>query len=154
MLGIESAAAQPALAGAPSRDPLPPVHDLIPAGKVCSFPVAVDSVVQNETATLFMNGRLLITGASIERITNVATGKSIVVNASGPIKITFGETFLTARAEGRTLFGLFAGDAGPVVPGLVLTTGLVVITQDFETGRITSFSHSGGTTENLCQTLG
>ena len=148
-----SLTAQPALAGAPSRDPVPPFHDLFTAGTVCPFAVAVDGTFQNETATSLANGTLLISGASFERITNMTTGKSVVVNASGPIKITFGDTFLTARAEGRTIFSFFAGDVGPAVPGLVLTTGLVIVTQDFETGHITSFIHPGGTTENLCQTL-
>jgi hypothetical protein len=151
---VFSFTAQPALAGAPSRDPIPPFHDLFTAGTVCPFPVAVDGTFQNETATSLANGTLLITGASFERITNMTTGKSIVLNASGPLKITFGDTSLTARAEGRTLFSFFAGDVGPAVPGLVLTTGLVIITQDFATGRITSFTHAGGTTENLCLTLG
>ena len=149
---VLSSSVQPALAGEPLRVPLRTVHDVFAAGVVCPFAIAVDSVTQNETATIFMNGRILITGALTETITNLATNRSVVVNASGPVKIT-GDSVVTVMAEGRGVFALFASDAGPSAPALLLTTGLVVVTIDGATGRITSFVQSGGTIENLCQTL-
>jgi len=83
----------------------------------------------------------------------VTTGKSIVVNASGPLSITFGSTSLTAKAEGRTLFSFFPGQLGPnSAPGLILTTGLAIYVLDLGTGAVT-FTHNGGTTEDLCQAL-
>jgi hypothetical protein len=149
---VFSLTTQPALAAAPSRESVSEPADLA-AGTACSFAVQVGSVKQNETATTFSNGRVLITGASIVKLTNVSTGKSIVVNASGPVSLIFGATSLTATARGRTMVSFRPGDVGPFVPGLVVTTGLVRLTIDLETGRITSFTHSGGTTENLCDAL-
>lgn len=148
-----SISAQPALAGGPSREPVPPFHDLFEAGEVCPFPVAVDSTRQKEIVKTFSDERFFITGASVERITNVTTGKSIVVNASGPIHFRIAGGILTARAEGRTLFSFFPSDLGPgSAPALLLTTGLAIYVLDLETGAIT-FTHRGGTTQNICQTL-
>src|SRR2546430_557465 len=73
-----------AAAAAPFRLPLDPVHDVQAAGVVCPFAVSVDSVKINETLTVLANGRVFITGASVERVTHLDNGKSVVlVNAAG-----------------------------------------------------------------------
>jgi len=142
---------QAAYAARPIRFEFRPVHDVIPAGEVCSFAVAVDSLTINEKATIFSDGRIIVTGNSVERITNLDNGKSVVVNVSGPFTLTNANGVDTFAATGRNLFGLHPGDLGPGQAGaLLLTTGLVIFTQG-PSG--VTFTHIGGTTQNLCQTL-
>jgi hypothetical protein len=140
-----------AAAAAPFRLPLDPVHDAQAAGVVCPFAVSVDSVKINETLTVLANGRTFITGASVERVTNLENGKSIVLNVSGPTTISDTDGVRTFVAGGRNLWGFHRGDLGAGQPGsLLLTTGRAVLTVS-ESGL--TFTHTGGTTENLCQTL-
>jgi hypothetical protein len=142
---------QPARAAAPIRIPLDPVHDAQAAGVVCPFAVSVDSISINETLTILANGRVFITGASVERVTNLDNGKSVVLNVSGPLTISSAGGVDTFVARGRNLWGFHRGDLGPGQPGaLLLTTGLAIYTQS-ESGI--TFSHDVGTTENLCVTL-
>lgn len=142
---------QPARAAAPLRLTLDPVHDRIPAGAVCPFRVAVDSLSINETLTILDNGRVFLTGSSVERVTNLDNGKSVVVNVSGPFTLTDEGGVQTFVARGRNLFGFSPGDLGTGQPGaLLLTTGLATYTRS-ESGI--SFTHTGGTTENLRETL-
>lgn len=59
------------------------------AGRVSSFELAGTPVSNNQYITMYpadANGdvRNIITGALKERLTNVGTGKSIIVNVSGP----------------------------------------------------------------------
>lgn len=144
-------AGQSAVAAAPIRIPLDPVHDMQLAGVICPFAVSVDSLSINETFTMLENGKVFITGASVERVTNLDNGKSIVLNVSGPVTITDANGFPTFTAKGRNLWGFHRGDLGAGQPGsLLLTTGLAILTVS-ESGM--TFTHSGGTTENLCETL-
>jgi hypothetical protein len=143
---------QSARAAAPIRISLDPVHDAQPAGVVCPFAVSVDSISINETLTILENGRVFVTGSSVERVTNLDNRRSLVVNVSGPLTATSAGGVDTFTARGRNLWGFHRGDLGPGQPGaLLLTTGLAVYTQS--SSGIT-FTHTGGTTENLCQTLG
>jgi len=143
--------AEPVSAAAPQRFPLDPVHDTAPAGLVCPFNMAVDSVSINETLTILGNGRVFITGASVERVSNLDTGKSVDVNVSGPVTISSAGGVDTFVARGRNLWRFDRDALGPGQAGsLLLTTGLAVLTQS--ASGIT-FTHNGGTTENLCETL-
>jgi hypothetical protein len=143
--------AEPARAAAPQRFPLDPVHDTAPAGLVCSFKVGVDSLSINETLTILGNGRVFITGSSVERVTNLDTGKSVDVNVSGPLTISSAGGVDTFVARGRNLWRFDRDALGPGQAGaLLLTTGLATYTQS--ASGIT-FTHDGGTTENLCETL-
>ncbi|HVD52089.1 MAG TPA: hypothetical protein VNB51_08625 [Candidatus Udaeobacter sp.] len=142
---------QPARAVAPIRFSLDPVHDTQAAGVICPFRVAVDSLAINETLTILDNGRVFVTGSSVERVTNLDNGKSVVVNVSGPFTLTDADGVQTFFARGRNLWGFHRGDLGPGQPGaLLLTTGLAILTQS-ESGS--TFTHNAGTTENLCDTL-
>jgi hypothetical protein len=142
---------QPARAGAPTRVPIDPVHDMQTAGVICPFAVSVDSLSINETLTFLQNGRIFLTGSSIERVTNLQNGKSIVVNVSGPFTLSITDGVATFVARGRNLWGFHRGDLGPGEPAaLLLTTGLATYTQS--ASGIT-FSHDVGTTQNLCETL-
>lgn len=140
-----------AQAAAPTRIPLDPVHDMQAAGVVCPFAVSVDSLRMNETLTILASGRAFITGASVERVTNLDNRKSVVLNVSGPVTISSAGGVDTFVARGRNLWGFHRGDLGAGQPGsLLLTTGLAVLTVS-ESGM--TFTHRGGTTENLCETL-
>jgi hypothetical protein len=59
------------------------------AGRVCSFEFAAAPVSNNQYLTTYpadANGdvRISVTGVLKEQVTNVGTGKSIIVNVSGP----------------------------------------------------------------------
>ena len=62
----------------------------------------------------FSDGRLIVTGQFIARITNLDSGESIDVNTSGPATLVFNDGgSITAVAHGNTNFILFAGvDSG------------------------------------------
>jgi hypothetical protein len=142
---------QPARAVAPLRLTLDPFHDRIPAGAVCPFRVAVDSLSINETLTILDNGRVFVTGSSVERVTNLDNGKSVVINVSGPFTLTEAGGVQTFVARGRNLWTFGPGALAPgSSAALLLTTGLAIYTQS--PSGIT-FSHDVGTTENLCETL-
>ena len=142
---------QPARAVAPDRTPIPPFHDTFAKGLVCPFSVGVDQLRINETLTVLSNGRVFLTGNSVQRVTNLDNGKSVVVNASGPFTLTSAGGVDTFTARGRNLWTFFAGALGPGEPAaLLLTSGLAIFT--VSASGIT-FTHNGGTTENLCDTL-
>jgi hypothetical protein len=140
-----------ARAAAPFRLSLDPVHDTQAAGVVCPFAVSVDSVSINETLTVLENGRVFVTGLSVERVTNLDSGTSVVVNVSGPFTLTDADGVQTFVARGRNLWGFHLGDLGAGESGaLLLTTGLATLTAS-PSGL--TFTHDVGTTENLCVTL-
>ena len=142
---------QPANAGKPERNPIPPFHDTFEAGVACPFAVAVDQLRINERITILSNGRVFLTGNSVQRITNLDNEKSVVVNASGPFTLTEANGVVTFIARGRNIFTFFQDQLGPgSPPAILVTTGLAIYTQS-ESGI--TFSHDVGTTENLCLTL-
>ncbi|MBA2757323.1 MAG: hypothetical protein H0U37_07770 [Chloroflexi bacterium] len=71
-------------------------------------------LVNREYGTAFIDGRVIITGRLVIRVTNLDTTKSVVLNASGPGHIDRDGTF---TAEGRYLA------FGPTIDGLNLYTG-------------------------------
>ncbi len=86
-----------ALADKPTREPVPAAEPLrFAAGEVCAFPVLIE-VPESKTKVLTFTDdsgtplRQLITGKLRLRVTNLATGESLVVNVSGPGFLTFTE---------------------------------------------------------------
>ena len=150
LLSAQVAAAKP-----PSREAFIQEPVTFAAGEVCSFSVRLENVRGGQTLTAFANGTVRITGSVWTRVTNVDRGKSVTVNASGPATITpNSDGTVTLKASGQFLLFFFPGELGAGRDGAVLlTTGLVVerLTADFS--EIISFTHTGGTTEDLCQTL-
>jgi hypothetical protein len=76
--------------GAPSREPLNNQPFTLPAGFGCAFPNSYEPLIDGEIVTTFPAGangdvREIITGTLVARLTNLLTGKSIVVNISGPL---------------------------------------------------------------------
>jgi hypothetical protein len=91
------------------------------AGLACSFELAGQPLVNNELTTTFppeANGDVvqLVTGYVLERLTNVGTGKSIVLNLYGPSTFVFhADGTITFTGLGATAAIFFPTDipAGP-----------------------------------------
>jgi hypothetical protein len=147
-----SALAPAASANKPVREFLP-AEDFVIEG-ICTFPVGVDILANNEFTTTFSDGRQLFTGVLKVELTNLDNpSKSLEVNISGPGVATMTEEGeFTLKAEGRWLFFFFPGDLGPGDPGLLaVTTGLATLKVDAEGNQ--SFTHTGGTTTDVCAAL-
>ena len=155
------AAAVPAVAASGKPERFPANNPLLTfdAGQVCSFAIRLEPIGDKQVVKVFSNGRVMITGRLSGRISRLdAEGNAVestTVNVSGPIVLTFNDDgTINVKGTGNTLFFFFPGDLGPGQPGALLSmTGLVeeVVNADFD--EIISFSHRGGTTENLCETL-
>jgi hypothetical protein len=136
----------------PEKEPAPFEPVEFAAGEVCPFAIRITSEANKETLKTFPNGREMITGRLTLRVTNLdAPGRSIVVNASGPVTVTPLENDRVRIVQrGRNLLWFFERDV--VGPGLLLTTGRVVQVLDLEEDVIVSFQHRGGETD-LCAAL-
>jgi hypothetical protein len=141
---------QPALGAGPTREPVPSDPLSFPAGVVCDFPVLIEAERNNATIKTFANGRLFITGQFVTRVTNTSPGgRSITFNNSGPLTVTpNADGSVDLMVRGQSLLYFFAEDIGG--RRLLRMTGLV---RETLSATVTAFSHTGGTTENLCDTL-
>lgn len=155
VLALSVSGSQAALADPPTREPLVADPLSFGAGEVCSFPLTLSAERNRQQIISFSDGRINIVGSFWTRVTNDATGESIILNTSGPGFITPNpDGTVTLKVTGKSLFYFFPGDLGPGQPGALLNmTGLVVETLPADFSAILSFTHTGGTTENLCETL-
>jgi hypothetical protein len=119
-------------AQAPTKEPGPPFPDM--TGQYCTaFPVLLHAITNKDSIITFSNGRIHIAGHIVLTATNVLTGKTIIVNATGPAAITADGT--TIRLQGRTLLFGEAGFFGPgSPPELSALEGLTIV--DLTTGTI------------------
>jgi hypothetical protein len=91
------------------------------AGRVCAFPLAGTPVANNQVIKTYpadANGdvRVLVEGLLKAQVTNVDTGKSIVVNVSGPTKEVIhpdGTADLTLDGSVMVLFNARFNPLGP-----------------------------------------
>ena len=143
-LGSAAGLAPIAAADRPTKEPLPG-SDF--SGQFCAdFPVLVHVVSDKEFLLTFSGGeRAMFAGQAKLELTNLDTGKSITVNASGPGTFSFDEGTLTFR--GSTLLAGEAGFFGPS-PRLTLSGGQIVL--DLATNAI--LSETGQSTD-LCAVL-
>jgi hypothetical protein len=151
---LTGALAPSALASPPTRVPSGPIPDFT-LTDTCSFPVLVHIDTNKEVTTTFFDGRMLVTGSLTVTLTNGSNpSRSIDLNISGPGTFTplpNGGTLQTS--VGPWLFFFSPNQLGPGSPGmLVLTTGVVTLMLD-STGTPTSFTHTNGTTTDLCAEL-
>ena len=125
---LAAAAALPASAAAtpPVREPVPADVLTFPAGVYCDFPIQVTPVKLNEKLTFFSDGRIRVTGSAIVELTNLANGRTTVVNSSGPSWLD------RNNGQGPQLFFLSPLEGGP---GIFLYHGNVTFTRD-ENGNI------------------
>jgi hypothetical protein len=121
--------------------PLPLKGIVVPAGALCPFTLKVKPVVSDEYIMTLPDGTALITGALKVRLTNLDSGTSLVVNISGPTRVS---------ADGATLIAYgpllqpFFGDH----PELIFFHGRIVLSVDAD-GNATVVSQVG-TSEDAC----
>jgi hypothetical protein len=108
-----------ASAGKPDRQRLPMGEFLAEPGLVCPEAIApagvgFANVGGNAVGTLFDNGTFVITGRHPDEVTNVATGKSIVIKFQGRVaSIPQRDGSTVMRLSGTQGFLFFPGDVGP-----------------------------------------
>jgi hypothetical protein len=108
----------------------------------CAFPVGIHTDVSNETAKIFSNGNVIITGALKVTLTNLNdTTKSVSINASGP-------GFFLVGDNGALLFKGTGAGFGPLENTIAFVHGLVLIPL-VPSGTTLIFGH----TVDLCAAL-
>jgi hypothetical protein len=128
--------ASAAFADQPTRSPIGNTSFTISG--VCSFDVQATLLADNEYAITFSNGAIIITGQLIYRLTNETTGKSLIVNISGPAFVSPADEVVITGTS------LLFGFASP--SGLFLTRGPV-------TPAPGSFTTTSSATVDLCAAL-
>jgi hypothetical protein len=137
--------------GQPTRTPVPDSNytATFPAGVACPGFALQTEPVRNETfSTAFPaepNGdvRQINTGNLVERFTNLNTGKSIVVNASGQgISVFHADGSITLTGGGPSYFTDTSPANSPPGPATFLITGRFLITVT-PSGQATLVSYSG-----------
>jgi hypothetical protein len=120
----------------------------------CPFPVAVHNVVDNGVIKVFSDGRAMSTGSLKDRVTNLETGKSELINVSGPsFRTRNPDGTTTYRFEGLTELPLSPGELGPGSPGQFLVlSGPNTFTYDAN-GHLVDFSLGGGIVRDICADL-
>ena len=144
-----------ASAEAPTRIPWPTESFTVDAS-ICGFAVDVTVVSQNETLTIFSDGSVILTGTLKLAFSNTVTGTTITRNVSGPVFVRpNADGSGTETLTGPSFLAFAAGDLGAgSAPMLAYTTGPVVLQFDsFVGGHIVGYSHTSGSTEDLCETL-
>jgi hypothetical protein len=149
----------PAANGGPTRVPITDVQQTfdLPAGTACSFELAGTPVANNETTTIFpadANGdvREIITGTLKLQLTNVGTGKSILVNISGPGTLVLhpdGSGAEDLRGSGLVFFSPTATPAGPAT---YLYTGTTTVSFS-PAGNLTLVSTTDDNPLDVCAAL-
>jgi hypothetical protein len=137
--------------------PVPSGSNTIPAGGICPFAVQIDTVkneVLSKTVAKYPDGsprEILYKGDLVERITNLASGRS-VVRDSGAFGIEHIDrdgsmlwTFI-----GPIVWGLSASEC--VAAGLYAMTGTHVIAMSAD-GSSSRLVVDDGDKESLCETL-
>ena len=141
-----------AIAAKPVKEPLPtPEPSVFAAGEICPFPLLVETVTNREKSITFSDGSQLITGAFKDRLTNLATGDSILANASGPARATVEGDILHVVSRGASL--LLANATQPGGPGALFVHGRASFDIDLLTGE-PLFLVVRGNTRDLCDRLG
>lgn len=104
--------------GKPTRVFLPAGTVTTTAGQVCPFALQQEVLVNQEYGIIFTDAagqptHIIITGRFVVRLTNLDSGNSMVLNASGPGTLTFNaDGTLTLDAQGPATALLLASDAG------------------------------------------
>jgi hypothetical protein len=119
----------------------------------CAFPVLVHILVNNEVTKVFSDGSSLTTGSLKVQVTNLTSGKSEDINASGPGSITPNlDGTATLKGEGLTLFFPSPGFLGPGSPGeFVLLSGPFII--NFGVNGFPTSVQTGHVLQDVCAAL-
>lgn len=119
---VASTWAPAALADPPTRTTEPPFD--FNTSLFCGFQVRSETLQNNVKITTFSDGRQIVTGRRIVRLTNVSTGASLVVTDAGHLATDPAQTVDTFT--GSLLLPLFPVE--PFGPGVYLFHGKVVAT--------------------------
>ena len=128
-----------------------------PAGGVCSFAFAATPLSNNQyfkTYPTETNGdfRELINGVLKEQLTNVDTGKSIIVNVSGPgTEIIHPDNSVDLTLGGSVIVSYFA-PFNPAGPATYIYTGHTVLSFDPD-GLLTLVSTTDTKPFDVCAAL-
>jgi hypothetical protein len=145
-------------AAAPVRFPATPIGGSFVPGtdhQLCPFQVDIAVTAFNVVQTVYFDSRgnvikISFTGRGVFRLTNAATGKTLVVNASGPgFLYPQPDGSFFAVGGGPGLFGLFPTDEGG--PALFLILGHETFNLS-PTGRISNLKIVGTVTD-MCAVL-
>src|SRR5215210_5386200 len=104
----------------PTRTTEPP-FDFSSSSLFCGFPLRVETLRNNVKMTTFSDGRQLVTGSHTSRLTNLSSGKSLVLTDAGNVMTNPQQTAETLT--GRVVLFLFPGE--PFGPGAWLFLGRV-----------------------------
>jgi hypothetical protein len=152
--------AEPVAAERPDRIVISPDGFVLPAGFGCSFAVSgTPDPRARQTFTTFSDGRFQTVGHATPTFTNLDTGATYVQRSRYHAIDTYDPVtnVIVAEVSGRVFVIFFPGDVGP--DGLVGQPGQFVgfvghlrLTIDPETSSITSFEHTGASTD-ICAEL-
>jgi hypothetical protein len=150
VMGVLFAAtlASAAQAVPPTRETEPP-FDFDNVSLFCGFPLRAETLQNNIKITTFSDGRQLVTGSHTYRLTNLASGKSLVLKDAGNLITNPDETSETFT--GRLVLFLFPGE--PFGPGASLFVGRVVATFAEPGGFFYSDLDLTGQRVDLCAAL-
>jgi hypothetical protein len=133
----------------PTRATEPP-FDFASSTLFCGFPLRAETLLTNVKITTFSDGRQLVTGGSVVRLTNLSSGKSLVVRDAGSLTTNPQQT--TDAFTGRLILFLFPGE--PFGPGAWLFVGRTIATFAEPGGFVYSDLDLDGTRVDLCAALG
>jgi hypothetical protein len=150
-----------ALAGKPVRErvPIGSISELEP-GAACPVSVApagvrIELVGGNQTLTSFDSGRIVLAGRHVDRITNIGTGKSIVLDLQGVYtQVPRSDGSTSGTGIGKSGFVFLPGDEGPGDTGsgrFFLFTGAFRLVYD-SSFAVSEF-RSVGPMEDVCAML-
>jgi hypothetical protein len=143
-------------AAAPTRFPGTPLAGTFDAGILCPFQLDIAVVAFNVVQTTYFDSnhnviKVSFTGRGVFQVTNDATGKTLVVNASGPgFLYPQPDGSLLGVGGGPGLIGLLPTDEGG--PALLLIHGHETFNLNGATGQITNLKIVGTVTD-LCAAL-
>jgi hypothetical protein len=125
---------------------------------VCPFPIFEEPTGNNERLATFRDasGNItfqILTGVNKWRLTNVSTGKSLDVNASGPARLFVQPGTDRLRVEGGGVSFFFIPNPPPGIPTYAITRGRVVSEIDLSTFVVTDLIVQHGTVQDICLLL-
>jgi hypothetical protein len=150
VVGFLFAATVPSAAQAvpPTRSTEPP-FDIENSSLFCGFPLRAETLRNNVKITTFSDGRQLVTGSHTGRLTNLSSGKSLVITDAGNLMTDPQQT--TDTFHGRVVLFLFPGE--PFGPGAWLFVGRTVATFAEPGGFLYSGLEFAGQRVDLCAAL-
>lgn len=143
-----AAMAGPAQATPPTRSTEPP-FDFASNSLFCGFPLRAETLRNNIKITTFSDGRQVVTGSRQVRLTNLSSGKSLVLGDVGSLTTNPERTVDTF--SGRLVLFLYPGE--PFGPGAWLFVGRTVATFSEPGGFTYSKLDLVGTRVDLCAAL-